>query len=89
MIVRGLLQAGATVYLSSRKKAELDSAVAELSAHGPVQAILADVGTVDGVDTLSLSSPDGRTPSTRCSTTPAPPGERRWASSPSPGSTRW
>ncbi len=32
MIARGLLQAGATVYLSSRKKAELDSAVAELSA---------------------------------------------------------
>ena len=32
MIARGLLQAGATVYLSSRKKTELDSAVAELSA---------------------------------------------------------
>jgi NAD(P)-dependent dehydrogenase (short-subunit alcohol dehydrogenase family) len=52
MIARGLLQAGATVYLSSRKKAELDSAVAELSAHGPVQAIPADLGTVDGVDAL-------------------------------------
>ena len=38
MIARGLLQAGATVYLSSRKKAELDAAVAELSVHGPVQA---------------------------------------------------
>ena len=43
MIARGLLQAGATVYLSSRKKAELDAAVAELSAHGLVAAIPADL----------------------------------------------
>jgi NAD(P)-dependent dehydrogenase (short-subunit alcohol dehydrogenase family) len=53
MMARGLLQAGATVYLSSRKKAELDAAVAELSAHGPVQAIPADLGTVDGVKALA------------------------------------
>jgi NAD(P)-dependent dehydrogenase (short-subunit alcohol dehydrogenase family) len=53
MMARGLLQAGATVYLSSRKKAELDAAVAELSAHGPVQAIPADLGTVDGVQALA------------------------------------
>jgi NAD(P)-dependent dehydrogenase (short-subunit alcohol dehydrogenase family) len=52
MMARGLLQAGATVYLSSRKKAELDAAVAELSAHGPVQAIPADLGTIDGVEAL-------------------------------------
>jgi NAD(P)-dependent dehydrogenase (short-subunit alcohol dehydrogenase family) len=52
MMARGLLQAGATVYLSSRKKAELDAAVAELSGHGPVQAIPADLGTVDGVNAL-------------------------------------
>ena len=52
MMARGLLQAGATVYLSSRKKAELDAAVAELSAHGPVQAIPADLGTIDGVQAL-------------------------------------
>src|ERR1700744_1750478 len=52
MMARGLLQAGATVYLSSRKKAELEAAVAELSAHGPVQAIPADLGTVDGVQAL-------------------------------------
>jgi NAD(P)-dependent dehydrogenase (short-subunit alcohol dehydrogenase family) len=53
MIARGLLQAGATVYLSSRKKAELDAAVAELSAHGSVQAIPADLGTIDGVQALA------------------------------------
>jgi len=52
MMARGLLQAGATVYLSSRKKAELDAAVAELSVHGPVQAIPADLGTIDGVQAL-------------------------------------
>jgi NAD(P)-dependent dehydrogenase (short-subunit alcohol dehydrogenase family) len=52
MMARGLLQAGATVYLSSRKKAELDAAVAELSVHGPVQAIPADLGTVEGVNAL-------------------------------------
>jgi NAD(P)-dependent dehydrogenase (short-subunit alcohol dehydrogenase family) len=52
MMARGLLQAGATVYLSSRKKTELDAAVAELSAHGPVQAIAADLGTIDGVQAL-------------------------------------
>lgn len=52
MMARGLLQAGATVYLSSRKKAELDAAVAELSAHGIVHAIPADLSTVDGVQAL-------------------------------------
>ncbi len=53
MIARGLLEAGATVYLSSRKKAELDAAVAELSAHGSVSAVPADLGTVEGVETLA------------------------------------
>jgi NAD(P)-dependent dehydrogenase (short-subunit alcohol dehydrogenase family) len=58
MMARGLLQAGATVYLSSRKKAELDAAVAELSAHGPVHAIPADLGTVDGVQALAADLAD-------------------------------
>jgi NAD(P)-dependent dehydrogenase (short-subunit alcohol dehydrogenase family) len=53
MMARGLLRAGAKVYLSSRKKAELDATVAELSTDGPVQAIPADLGTVDGVQALS------------------------------------
>ena len=88
MIARGLLQAGATVYLSSRKKAELDAAVAELSAHGPVQAIPADLGTVDGVQALVADLAERRTQSTRCSTTPARHGARRWASFPNPASTR-
>lgn len=53
MIARGLLQAGASVYLSSRKKAELDAAVAELSPLGSVHAIPADLGTAEGVDALA------------------------------------
>ncbi|TDH56432.1 SDR family oxidoreductase [Mycobacterium eburneum] len=53
MMARGLLQAGATVYLSSRKEAELDAAVSELATHGPVHAIPADLGTADGVAALA------------------------------------
>jgi NAD(P)-dependent dehydrogenase (short-subunit alcohol dehydrogenase family) len=53
MIARGLLQAGAAVYLSSRKEAELDAAVAELSPLGRVHAVPADLGTAEGVQTLT------------------------------------
>ncbi|MFC5060991.1 glucose 1-dehydrogenase [Actinomycetospora atypica] len=45
MIARGLLDAGARVYISSRKAAAGDEAVAELSAHGTVTSIPADVST--------------------------------------------
>lgn len=55
MMARGLLQAGARVYLSSRKEAELSAAVAELSAFGEVDAIPADLGTADGVATLTAA----------------------------------
>ncbi|WP_422743115.1 SDR family oxidoreductase [Mycobacterium sp. WMMD1722] len=55
MIARGLLQAGAAVYLSSRKEAELDAAVAELSPLGRVEAIPADLGTAEGVQTLTAA----------------------------------
>jgi NAD(P)-dependent dehydrogenase (short-subunit alcohol dehydrogenase family) len=58
MIARGLLEAGAKVYLSSRKEAELDAAVETLSSLGPVAAIPADVGTVDGVSTLASALAD-------------------------------
>lgn len=55
MIAKGLLAAGAKVYLSSRKASDLDAAVAQLSPHGPVQAIPADLGTADGVEALSAA----------------------------------
>lgn len=53
MIAGGLLQAGAKVYLSSRKEAELDAAVETLSRLGRVKAIPADLGTAEGVETLA------------------------------------
>jgi NAD(P)-dependent dehydrogenase (short-subunit alcohol dehydrogenase family) len=55
MMARGLLQAGARVYLASRKEAELEAAVGELSAFGKVDAIPADLGTADGVTTLTTA----------------------------------
>lgn len=53
MIARGLLQAGASVYLSSRKEHELEAAVAELSPFGRVEAVPADLGTAEGVQALT------------------------------------
>ncbi len=53
MIARGLLEAGAKVYLSARKEVELSAAVEGLSPLGPVAAIPADLGTADGVGTLA------------------------------------
>ena len=43
MIARGLLQAGASVYLSSRKPEAGEAAVAELSAYGRVVSVPADL----------------------------------------------
>jgi NAD(P)-dependent dehydrogenase (short-subunit alcohol dehydrogenase family) len=43
MMSRGLLQAGARVYISSRKPEAGDAAVAELSRHGQVVSIPADL----------------------------------------------
>jgi NAD(P)-dependent dehydrogenase (short-subunit alcohol dehydrogenase family) len=43
MIARGLLQAGASVYVSSRKAEAGEAAVAELSAFGPVVSVPADL----------------------------------------------
>jgi NAD(P)-dependent dehydrogenase (short-subunit alcohol dehydrogenase family) len=45
MIARGLLDAGATVYISSRKPEAGEAAVAELQAHGAVTSIPADLST--------------------------------------------
>lgn len=45
MIARGLLQAGASVYISSRKPEAGEQAVSELSEHGRVVSIPADLST--------------------------------------------
>jgi NAD(P)-dependent dehydrogenase (short-subunit alcohol dehydrogenase family) len=43
MIARGLLQAGARVYISSRKPEAGEAAAAELAEHGPVVSVPADL----------------------------------------------
>jgi NAD(P)-dependent dehydrogenase (short-subunit alcohol dehydrogenase family) len=43
MMARGLLEAGASVYVSSRKPEAGQAAVAELSAHGSVVSVPADL----------------------------------------------
>lgn len=55
MMARGLLRAGASVYIASRKEAELSSAVDELSPLGRVQAVPADLGTSEGVAELTAA----------------------------------
>jgi NAD(P)-dependent dehydrogenase (short-subunit alcohol dehydrogenase family) len=47
MIARGLLQAGATVWISSRKAEACEQARAELAEHGTVHAVPADLATED------------------------------------------
>jgi NAD(P)-dependent dehydrogenase (short-subunit alcohol dehydrogenase family) len=47
MIARGLLEAGASVYVSSRKAEAGEAAVRELSAHGRVASIPADLSRED------------------------------------------
>ncbi|GIH68754.1 3-oxoacyl-ACP reductase [Sphaerimonospora thailandensis] len=48
MIAKGFRDAGATVYISSRKKDELEATAAELGCH----AVQADLSTAEGVETL-------------------------------------
>ena len=52
MIAAGFLQQGAKVYISSRKAAACDAAVADLSALGPCIALPADVSTAAGIAAL-------------------------------------
>jgi NAD(P)-dependent dehydrogenase (short-subunit alcohol dehydrogenase family) len=53
MIAKGLLDAGASLVISSRKAGELEAAREQLSAFGEVRAIPADVSSVDGVKALA------------------------------------
>ena len=53
MIAKGLLDAGATVVISSRKEHELLPAREELSKFGEVHAVVADVSTLEGVTALA------------------------------------
>src|SRR5438445_5127881 len=53
MIARGLVDAGARVYISSRKAGVCDEVAAELSTHGDCFSIPADLGTLEGLDHLA------------------------------------
>ena len=53
MIARGLVEAGAKVYISSRKAAVCDEAAAELSKSGECYSLPADLGTEAGCRTLT------------------------------------
>jgi NAD(P)-dependent dehydrogenase (short-subunit alcohol dehydrogenase family) len=48
MIAEGFLQAGARVYISSRKKEACDRAAQELSSLGPCDSLPADVASAEG-----------------------------------------
>jgi NAD(P)-dependent dehydrogenase (short-subunit alcohol dehydrogenase family) len=52
MIARGLLQAGARVYISSRKEDELAATAEELGAYGPIGFVASDLSTEDGARQL-------------------------------------
>jgi NAD(P)-dependent dehydrogenase (short-subunit alcohol dehydrogenase family) len=53
MIARGLVQAGAKVFISSRKAEDLEAAAAELQRDGECEAIPADLSTPDGAQNLA------------------------------------
>jgi NAD(P)-dependent dehydrogenase (short-subunit alcohol dehydrogenase family) len=53
MIARGLVEAGARVYISSRKADVCDQAAADLSKQGECISIPTDLSTSDGVDHLA------------------------------------
>ena len=59
MMARGLLQAGASVYVSSRKPEAGDSAVAELSGYGRVVSLPADLASEQ--ECVRLAQEVGRT----------------------------
>src|SRR5215210_6293516 len=53
MIARGYVEAGAKVYISSRKKEVCDQVAAELSEVGPCISIPADLSTTEGCKRLA------------------------------------
>ena len=55
MIARGYVEAGAKVYVSSRKKEACDQVAAELSRHGTCVAMPGDCGTQAGCEALAAA----------------------------------
>lgn len=53
MIARGLVEAGATVYITSRKHDDIESMRSELSRHGDCYAIQSDISSIAGIQSLT------------------------------------
>src|SRR5205823_9761034 len=53
MIARGFVEAGARVYISSRKADVCDEVAGELSKSGQCHSVPADLSTPDGLDHLA------------------------------------
>ena len=56
MIARGLVQAGARVLISSRKKDQLNAAAAELARDGECEAVAADLSSPEGAAALAAAA---------------------------------
>ncbi len=81
MIARGLVQAGARVFISSRKVEDLEASAAELQKHGKCEAIPADLSTPEGARGLGEAIRERTDRLEILSTTRARRGGRRWRSS--------
>jgi NAD(P)-dependent dehydrogenase (short-subunit alcohol dehydrogenase family) len=55
MIARGFVEAGAKVYVASRKREAVEAAAAELSKHGTCIPVAADLGTTEGCTALAAA----------------------------------
>ncbi len=56
MIARGLVTAGASVIVSSRKQADIEEAAEELSALGECEAIVGDISSPEGAGELARAT---------------------------------
>ena len=83
MIAGGLVRAGCRVYITARKAAACDATAAELSAFGECISVPLDLAAAAASTRWSGPLASARTGCTSWSTTPAPPGARRWRN------TRW
>lgn len=55
MIAEGLAQAGVSVTICSRKKADIEAAAERLSVYGTVMPVAADIGTEEGVKAVAAA----------------------------------
>ena len=55
MIARALLQAGAKVYITSRKVDDLNAKIAELAPLGECEGLVADLAAMEGIEALAAA----------------------------------